>query len=92
MRQLARLVIRLRTLSNQPNASLSDFLAPDKFDDIVNAVRHECQYVPTSEQQLARLSTPLLALKLGHALHKCAAILCNMALKARNSELLQTTC
>lgn len=87
MRQLARLVIRLREVTDQPNAYLSDFLSPDKFEDIVSAVRLECQFVPSSEHQLARLSTPSLALKLGHALQKCAAMLRNMALKAKNSDL-----
>ena len=66
---------------------MSDFLAPDKFDDVVSAVKHECQFVPTTEQHLAHLSTPSLALKMGHARQKCAAILRNMALKARNNEL-----
>jgi len=87
MRQLARQVIRLRNVTDQPNAYLSDFLSPDKFEDVMSAVRLEYHFVPSNEDQSARLSTPSLALKLGQALQKWAAMLRNMALKAKNNDL-----
>jgi len=73
MRQLARLLMKLRELKGCADAHLSDFLSPDSFDDVVSAVKLECQFVPSDEQHMARLSTPSLAMKLGHALQKCAA-------------------
>jgi len=87
MRQLARLVMKLRELKGRADAQLSDFLSPALFDDVVSAVKLVCEFVPSDEQQLARLSTPSLALKLGHALQKCAAMLRNTALKAKDSDL-----
>lgn len=87
MRQLARLLMKLRELKGCADAHLSDFLSPDSFDDVVSAVKLECQFVPSDEQHLARLSTPSLAMKLGHALQKCASMLRNTALKARDSDL-----
>ena len=53
--------------------------SPDSFNHVVSAVRLECQFVHSDKHQLARLSTP--------SLQKCAAMLRNAALKARDSDL-----
>jgi len=76
-----QMLMKLRQLKGCTEARLSNFLSPDSFDDVLSAVRLECRFVPSDEHQLARLSTPSLALQ------KCAAMLRNAALKARDGDL-----
>jgi len=84
MRMLARLLMRLRNNTNQPDAELSSFIKPDRFDDIVCAVQQEAKYVASAHSSSARLNKPSVALKLGYALRNCSGLVVNRALRERN--------
>lgn len=84
MRMLARLLKRLMNNTKQPDAELSSFIKPDKFDDVVCAVQQESQYKASTHSSSARLNVPSVALKLGYALRKCSGLVVNRALRDRN--------
>jgi len=84
MRMLARLLMRLRGNTSQPDANLSSFIKPDKFDEVVCAVQQESKYEPPSHSSSSKISVPSVALKLGYALRKCSGLLINKALRDRH--------
>lgn len=75
MRQLARLLIELRKLHQKPNTYLKDWLKPEHFDDIVQAVRVLCKLdIGNSTSGRPLFNKSSLALKLGHHLKQCIGI------------------
>ncbi|XP_050497351.1 uncharacterized protein LOC126878588 [Diabrotica virgifera virgifera] len=84
MRQLARLVISLKKLTNSRSQTLGDFLVPEKFDVVVQATKHISLTMAASSNCRPEFHTPSLALKLGYALKKCVAIQRGTALRAGN--------
>jgi len=77
MRQLARLLMKLRSQAQAPNDDLSD--------TVVAAVQKVCEYTQCTKTEPAKLKVPSLALKLGHALRKCCNLLVNKALHEKNA-------
>ena len=67
LRELGRLVKKLQVSDTNP-PFLSAFLAPEKFDAIVEAVRSICDF----DIETNKFGVPSLALQLGHSLNKCA--------------------
>ena len=84
MRQLARLLIQLRT--DNTVTQLKDALKPECFDHIIASVKSLCSFDNSSTQSVG---TPSLALKLGHAIKKCIAIQRGKALRTKDETLLQ---
>lgn len=74
MRRLGRLVLEFRKSSSKfVQASLLDCLDPKNYDIVIQAVKNLCmlELTPTDRPTL---KIPSLALKIGHALRKCAAL------------------
>lgn len=84
MRMLARLLMRLRNNAEKPNADLSFFIEPSKFDDVVAAVYQEAKHETSTNSSSARLNVPSVALKLGYSMRKCSGLLVNRALREHN--------
>lgn len=89
MRQLARLVIQLRSTSENQDADLGSFLKPTLFDMVLEAVHAVCKYTESDSTIAARITIPSLALKLGHSVKKCCTLLVGKALRERNALLEQ---
>jgi len=85
MRQLAKLLIRLRKSDNNVDYTLEKFIKPDKFDEVVAAVLAECKYEPATDQCQSSINIPSLALKLGHSLKKCATLVRGKGLRERDA-------
>jgi hypothetical protein len=81
LRLLARLLIRLRKSCQLPDASLSDFIRADMFDNVVSAVLDESQCQSATETSAIKLSAPSIALKTGYSLRTCCDLLHNKALR-----------
>ena len=75
MRELARLLRSLRHTSGKPKASLDDFINPSQFQAVLEAAKDIYGF---SNQEN---KTPLLSLKIGHALKKCCKIMEGEALE-----------
>ena len=71
MRELARLLEKLRTADDSHRADLASFINPGNFDAVVQAVRDIAGYQPGT----GAYEIPSLCLRIGHSLHKCAGIL-----------------
>ena len=82
MRELSRLLMILRQL-NPGGLWLADFLKPDQFSIVLKAVRKLCGLNEDNNE----FKTPSLALKLGHAIRKCAIIITGQSIKDCNDEL-----
>lgn len=88
MRMLARLVIELREVSSQEHLNLAQFICPSKFDFVIQATRNLCSYkIDSTNDNLATFERPSLALKMGHALKRCATILRGVALRRKEKDL-----
>jgi hypothetical protein len=85
MREISRLLIQLRKSTNLQNANLATFVSPAHFPSVLEAVRIECNFNPTSAVNLAGFKLPSLALKLGHSMKKVAILLRNEAIKCHNA-------
>ena len=85
MRELARLVMQLRETEFRPDARLSDFIKPDKFDVVVSAVKNVSKF--HFQEGVQNVATPSLSLKLGHSLKKCVHILRGHALRRKDKDL-----
>ncbi|CAB4030251.1 Hypothetical predicted protein [Paramuricea clavata] len=83
MRELGRLLQQLMVVENNEAVQLSDFIKPEKFDIIVKTVMETTDFMPPNLSQ-QEVNIPSLALKLGHSLLKCATLLHNQAIRARN--------
>ena len=86
MRELARLVMQLREAEFRPDAHLSEFIKPDKFDVVVSAVSKF-----HFQRGVQNVATPSLSLKLGHSLKKCVHILRGHALRRKDKDLQEDT-
>jgi len=80
-KELARFLTSIRRLDSA-TTWLSDCMFPSKFDVVVQAVRHLCGY--NDESYLYQI--PSLALKIGHSLKKCCAILSCDSIKRGDEE------
>ena len=88
MRSLERLLEMLRTRPGKENCCLSDFITPSSFDDSVEATRELYTFsINEDNDNLASVKTPSLALKSGHSLKRCAALLRGVALRKREKDL-----
>ena len=76
LREVGRMVLEYRVLTNETNASLTDIIDPIKFNDVLKATRQTAGFDETTH--LYR--TPSLALKIGHELKKVTEILLGEAL------------
>jgi len=74
-------------MDQTPDADLSSFLKPEKFDAVIAAVLKVCEYMQCTKTEPAKLKMPSLTLKLGHALRKCCTLLVNKALRGNNAQL-----
>ena len=82
MRNLARLLKELRKQCNNEDG-LIDFISPKFFDNIISATKVLCKF--STNDELERTSkVPSLALKLGHALKKCATLKHGIGLNKEN--------
>ncbi|XP_028417721.1 uncharacterized protein LOC114542174 isoform X2 [Dendronephthya gigantea] len=86
MREMGRLLQRLKIVEKNEKAQLSDFIRPEKFDVVIRAVKETAGF-KDPDHGLLDVSIPSLALKLGHSLSKCATLLHNQAIRARNEEM-----
>ena len=86
-RELARLVVTLRNLSNQKSGKLADFIKPESFSLIVTATK----LVAGFSEDKCTFATPSLASKLGHSLKLCADILLAQAYESQDDSLLKKT-
>ncbi|XP_067032827.1 uncharacterized protein [Acropora muricata] len=85
MRELARLLLQLRTTSASLDAQLSDFIKPGEFDVVVSGVKALSKF--NSEDGVQHVAIPSLSLKIGHSLKKCVNILGGHALRKKDKEL-----
>ena len=85
MRELARFLRELRAADFSPNARLSDFIKPGKFDVVVSAVKSLSKF--QFQEGVQRVATPSLSLKVGHSLKKCVSILRGQALRRQDKDL-----
>ena len=87
LRELARLLIELRKLPNCESSCLQDFIRPERFKDIINAVKSVGKF----ESDSATFNTPSLAIKLGHSLIQCCILLKAQAIETNDEVLLERT-
>lgn len=76
LRELARMLLEYRILTEQPNARMEDLICPKKFHDVVKATRQASGF--NGDDNI--YTTPSLALKIGHSLKTCTEILRGEAL------------
>ena len=86
MRQLARLLLDLREKSSNESSNLEHFMKPEHFDLIIASVKSVCSFDQSGKT--SAIGIPSLALKLGHSIRKCAAILTGKALRQKDNVLL----
>lgn len=79
MREMARLLLKVREEINDSNINLKDVLKPDKFENIINAIYTECKY--SQRNQNGNFEIPSLALKIGQSLRKCCYIKLSQCIK-----------
>ena len=85
MRELSRLVMQLRKIDGDPHAQLSNYIKPNRYDTVVQAVRKLCTFEVKDGQQT--VETPSLALKIGYALKKCVNVVVGKALRDDNQAM-----
>ena len=86
VRELARFLIELRKLDAVEN--LQEAVDPTKYKTCVEAVRNMCGI----DMVKGSCNTPSTALKVGHALKKCAKILKSKALQTEDESLKKRAC
>ncbi|KAJ8034560.1 hypothetical protein HOLleu_21447 [Holothuria leucospilota] len=71
LRLIGRFLLEARSVSNQPDSNLSDFIDPEQYNSVLAAVKNlaGCN-VKTSSSKV-----PSLAVKIGRGLRKCALVL-----------------
>ncbi|XP_071501222.1 uncharacterized protein [Diadema antillarum] len=70
MRESGRLLSKLRKMTDNKNAHMSEFIHPRKFKTVVAAVKEVAGY----DEETHQYKIPSLALKLGHTLQKMAKV------------------
>ncbi len=71
LREIARLLLNYRELSGKRNASLTDMINPQKFQNVIEAAKLTAGFDETTQLY----ATPTLAVKLGHTLKKASDVL-----------------
>ena len=84
MRELARLLIEVRKLCEQPLLQLKDAIKPELFDNLVEATKNVSDFDENENNHLAQYEKPSSALKLGYAIKKAAFIVQGQAIRARD--------
>ena len=89
MRILARVLVELWKLSEEPRKTLLDFIKPCYFDNFVEVTRSLGGFsmVNVEGESIAGFKTPSLPLKIGYALQKCTQIKKGIGIKSGNSAL-----
>ena len=82
MRNLARLVMQLRIDLKQPEWFLFHFIKPEHFHIVMKSTKIVCVYGLNEDEEVTS-AIPSLALKLEHALKKCASLKHGLGLTAR---------
>lgn len=82
MREISKLVKEVRLQSRKPTLSIREIITPEFFDTILKSTRVLCRFDPMNKSN----SIPSLALKIGHALKKCAALISNAAIRQKDRE------
>ena len=85
MREIARLLRQLRETDKNHDAQLSDFIKPETFDTVVQAVKTLCNFQDKDGGQEVKI--PSLALKLGHSLKKCVNVVRGQALREKSKDI-----
>lgn len=85
LRELGRLVLQLRETFGDENASLLDFINPEKFQQVLKSVRTMCGFSDSSHTYI----NPSLALKVGHTLKKVSTVVKGQALERGDDILFQ---
>ncbi|KAK7485782.1 hypothetical protein BaRGS_00022963 [Batillaria attramentaria] len=85
VRELARLLLKLREVSRLPNGTLKDFLKPGMFGAIVESTKQVAGYC---ENEYI-FKTPSLASKLGHSLKTCAEMLEAEGIENKDEQLVE---
>lgn len=84
LRELGRLLLVLNKL-NSPCKFFFDYLCPEHFDDVLDAVKKLCNSEDGQTMRgCEKYELPSLALKLGHSLKKLAQIKVGQALRKRD--------
>ena len=81
MRQLARLLLKLRARGHEKEAALENFIDTSKFDDLIEAVKELCGF---NQESRLDIGIPSLALKLGHSIKRCAQVVKCSALRSKD--------
>ncbi|XP_064648164.1 uncharacterized protein LOC135500562 [Lineus longissimus] len=81
-RELGKLLRALREATNQPNSTIEDFIDPCRYRDVVACVKQISGFCGESHQ----VTTPSLALKLGHSIKKCEKIVKKNAMEMKLKE------
>ena len=71
LREVARMLLEYRILTEQPNAQIEDLVCPKKFNDVNRATRRAAG----SSVERNIYTTRSLPLKIGHSLKTCTEIL-----------------
>ena len=90
MRVLGRLLLELRKKKEEmTDRSLSEFLKPEFFDDIVDATKSLAGYSATNKdgEMLPSFEIPSLPLKVGYALDSAAMLLQGIGLRRKQQNL-----
>lgn len=70
VRKVAQVLIELRGILHDDNLSLTECIAPEKFDDVVDATKRMCGYDDISQLY----EKPSLAKEIGRCMKKCALL------------------
>lgn len=87
LREVGRMVLEYRVLTNESSAMLTDIIDPVKFNYVIQATRKAAGFNETTHLY----KTPSLALKIGHKLKKVTEILLGKALMAED-EVMEKRC
>lgn len=79
IREVIRFLMQFRKQTRMENSWLKDCIAPQNFNICLTAVKQLAGF----EEQTASYKTPLLALKIGHALKKLAKLMKRQAIESR---------
>ncbi|XP_038062636.1 uncharacterized protein LOC119733132 [Patiria miniata] len=83
LREVARMVLEYRILTEHSEAQLADLICPEKFTKVLEATRRTAGF----QEDTNLYTTPSLALKIGHSLKSCAEILRGDALLSGDKAL-----
>ena len=74
---------------NASNKPLKEYLKPEKFDSIVDAVKEVAKFRANPKDQQYNVESPSTAKALGHSIKKCILVIRGQALRAKNSEMIK---